>query len=183
MYHRHKVFQQLRVWTFVNNVHMSLETKAQANVIYMQTQKNGYRITRQDLWPCLKSRQQCMVSSCECYMKKNVLWFRVSELHRRKNRAIKINPLLLTLRRASARRVSTSRINRWIITFVNRERVTAWRICNHDLQNFDNYTLNTWLKYSEMALVRAYFFISHTNVLVIFGSPTLIVCHATKLLG
>ena len=136
---------------------MSLETKAQANVIYMQTQKNGYRITRQDLWPCLKSRQQCMVSSCECYMKKNVLWFRVSELHRRKNRAIKINPLLLTLRRASARRVSTSRINRWIITFVNRERVTAWRICNHDLQNFDNYTLNTWLKYSEMALVRAYF--------------------------
>ena len=123
------------------------------------------------------------ISNCEWYMKKNVLWFRDSELHRRKNRAIKINPRLLTLRTASARRVSTTRIKRWIITFVNRERVTAWRICNHDLQNFDNYALNTWLKYSEMALVCAYFLISHTNVLVIFGSRTLIVCHATKLAG
>ena len=124
-----------------------------------------------------------MTSSCEWYMKKHVLWFRVSELHRRKNRAIKINPRLLTLRTASARRVSTSRIKRWIITFVNRERVNAWRICNRDLQNFDNYALNTRLKYSEMALVCAYFLISHTNVLVIFGSRTLIVCHATKLAG
>ena len=124
-----------------------------------------------------------MISSCESYMKKNLLWFRVSELDRRKNRAIKINPRLLTLRMASARRVSTSRIKRWIITFVNRERVTAWRICNRDLQNFDNYALNRWLKYSEMALVCAYFLISHTNVLVIFGSRTLIVCHATKLAG
>ena len=35
LYHRHKIFQQLCVWiTFVNNVYMSLETKAQANVIY-----------------------------------------------------------------------------------------------------------------------------------------------------
>ena len=34
-----------------------------------------------------------------------------------------------------------------------------------------------------MALVCAYFFISHTSVLVIFGSRTLIVCHPTKLAG
>lgn len=120
-----------------------------------------------------------MTSSCEWVS----LWLRVSELHRRKNRAIKINLRVLTVRRASSRRVSTSRIKRWIITFVNRERVTAWRICNRDLQNFDNYALNTWLKCSEMALVCAYFFISHTNVLVSFGSRTLIVCHATKLAG
>ena len=37
---------------------MSLETKAQANVIYMQTQKHAYRITRQDFLLWLKSRQQ-----------------------------------------------------------------------------------------------------------------------------
>lgn len=185
MYHWHNIFQQLRVRAFVNNVHMLLKTKAQANVIYVQTQNIEYEACIQNnktRFLTVVEISATMVWSCEWYMKKNVLWFRVSELHRRKNRAIKINPRLLTLRRASARRVSTSRIKRWIITFVNRERVTAWRICNRDLQNFDNYTLNTWLKYSEMALVCAYFFISHINVLVIFGSPTLIVCHATKLL-
>ena len=124
-----------------------------------------------------------IVSSCEWYIKKNVLWFRVSELHQRKNCAIKINPQPLTLRRTSALRVLTSRIKRWNITFVNQERVTAWRICNRDLQNFDNYRLNTWLKYFEMALVSANFFNRHTNVLVIFSLCTLIVCHATKLAG
>ena len=105
----------------------------------------AYRITRQAFWLWLKSPSQWfrVIHEERCFMVSS-LWATP------RKEPCDRNLWLLTLRRASACRVSASRIKTWIITFVNRERVTAWQICNRDLQNFDNYTLNTWLKYSEI---------------------------------